>query len=104
MSAQESTKRKSPKSTPESPRQNNVELVNDFWAAVDDALFPQRVIAAVRGCSESLCERERWAGTGPPFIKIGRLVRYRKRESVRWLNRHPTFTSTSEYQQPLETA
>jgi hypothetical protein len=76
-------------------------LVTEFWQAPDEARFNQRTIAAVRNCSEALLERERWAGTsGPPFIKDGRRVQYRKLDVVKWLNGHQTFRSTSEYPEP----
>ena len=76
---------------------NPERLVATFWTAPDEALFDQKTIAAVRDCSESLCERDRWAGKGPRFVKQGRLVRYRKSDVVEWLNSHQTFSSTSQY-------
>lgn len=75
----------------------SAELVAVFWAAPNEALFDQKVVAATRDCSESLCERDRWAGRGPRFVKQGRLVRYRKADVVEWLNSHQMFSSTSEY-------
>jgi hypothetical protein len=73
------------------------QLVREFWGAPDEALFNQRTVAAVRDCSEALCERERWNGTGPSFMKTGGRVKYRKADVVEWINRHRTFSSTSEY-------
>ena len=40
-------------------------------------LLSQRELAEYLGKSTAWCERCRWAGTGPRFIKIGRHVRYK---------------------------
>lgn len=61
-------------------------IVAAFWHAPDDALFSQKTLAAVTGFTEAWCERSRWAGEGPPFIKLNRTVRYRKREITAWIN------------------
>lgn len=76
------------------------QLVKEFWNAPMEALFDQKTIAPVRGCSEALCERNRWDGGGPPFIKDKRSVRYRKADVVKWLDSHRRFSSTSEYREP----
>lgn len=73
------------------------QILHEFWSSPEEALFDQKIVAAVLDCSESSCERDRWAGTGPPFKKIGRRVVYVKRDIVGWINGHPTFSSTSEY-------
>ena len=52
--------------------------VCQFWAAPDEALFSQAVLVAITNLSNAFFERARWAGCGPRFIKLGRLVRYRK--------------------------
>lgn len=61
--------------------------VDVFWAAPDQALFDQEVIADVRGCSTAKLERERWMGVGPRFFKDGRHCRYKKADVVKFLNR-----------------
>jgi predicted DNA-binding transcriptional regulator AlpA len=68
----------------------------DFWAAPRDALFPQPVVEAVLGVSPAWCERGRGAGYGPKFLKLGRLVRYRKADVLDWINQSPPVASTSE--------
>lgn len=73
-------------------------LINEFESAPDNALFSQMTIAAVRQCSLATIERDRWAGTGVPFIKIGRLVRYRKSDVRAWLGNHPVVQSTTQSQ------
>lgn len=70
--------------------------LQDFYSAPDESLYGQTVIADVIDCSEAKLERDRWAGTGIPFIKIGRKVKYRKGDVLDWLNRHKPQQSTSE--------
>ena len=59
---------------------SRLNLMQEYELAPDSALFSQETVAAIRGCSIALIERDRWAGTGVPFIKTGRLVRYRKKD------------------------
>jgi hypothetical protein len=67
-----------------------------FYAAPDESLHDQFVVADVMSCSTSKLERDRWAGTGIPFLKIGRLVRYRKSDVVALSGAHRTQRSTSQ--------
>lgn len=60
-------------------------LSEDFWKAPDETLFTERTIAAVTGLTDAWCQRSRWAGQGPPFVRIGRNVRYRKSDVVAWI-------------------
>jgi hypothetical protein len=71
-------------------------LINEYELAPDSALFAQETVAAIRDCSLATMERDRWTGNGVPFIKIGRLVRYRKTDIRNWLEKHKSFQSTSE--------
>ena len=77
---------------------NRLSLLEEFNAAPDTAWFGQATIAAVRRCSESTIERDRWSGGGVPFVKCGRSVRYRKGDILRWLAKHKPFKSTTEAQ------
>jgi hypothetical protein len=60
-----------------------------------DFLHTQREYARQRRCSQRTVERERANGTGCPFVKIGRAVRYRQRDIVDFIERHLR-RSTSE--------
>lgn len=60
-----------------------------------EALVPQRVYSEIRDCSERTIERERASGTGCPYVKIGRSVRYRRRDIIDFIERHVR-RSTSE--------
>ena len=57
-------------------------------------LWDQRTLADYLGKSTSWCERARWAGEGPPFIKLGRHVRYRVDDVLAWIDENAR-TSTS---------
>jgi hypothetical protein len=46
-------------------------------------------------------ERSRWDGTGIPFVKIGRAVRYRKADILSYIKQQKICHSTS-YPQPKE--
>lgn len=73
-------------------------LLNEYEQAPDSAYFTQETVAAIRNCSRATIERDRWAGTGVPFVKMGRLVRYRKIDIISWLKQHPSFQSTTQAQ------
>ena len=45
---------------------------------------------------QSRWQKARLTGDGPPFIKIGHLVRYRRRDVRDWLEAQPRVTSTSQ--------
>jgi hypothetical protein len=77
---------------------SRLELIKEYELAPDSALFNQDVVAAIRDCSLATIERDRWAGTGVPFIKTGRLVRYRKTDIRTWLDQHQAFQSTTQMQ------
>jgi predicted DNA-binding transcriptional regulator AlpA len=70
--------------------------VKQFWAAPDEALFPQTVLAAVTNLSNAYFERATWEGDGPKYFKLGRLVRYKKRDVLAWIEKRPAVSSTTE--------
>ena len=53
-----------------------------------DELLTQGEYAKERKCSERTLERERSTGTGCPYVKIGRAVRYRRRDICEFIVRH----------------
>jgi hypothetical protein len=75
--------------------QNRMESLAEFNSADDSTLFNQTVIAHVLDCSTATMERDRWSGGGIPYIKINRLVRYRKADVLEWLGQFCTQNSTS---------
>ena len=76
-----------------SPR---MQSLAEFNSADDSTLFNQTVIAHVLDCSTATMERDRWSGGGIPYIKINRLVRYRKADVLEWLGQFCPQSSTSE--------
>lgn len=58
-------------------------------------LLNQKSLAEYVGKSQAWCERARWAGQGPKFIKLGRHVRYRAEDVLAWINENE-HTSTSD--------
>lgn len=63
---------------------------------MDDALWNESQCAEFRGCAVSSIQKERLRGDGPPFVKMGRLVRYRPKDVRDWIAKQ-VIGSTSEY-------
>lgn len=61
---------------------SRTELLREFDSLPDSAIVDEDMAAAFRGKQPSSLQRERWAGTGPRFVRDGRLVRYIKRDLV----------------------
>jgi hypothetical protein len=64
------------------------DYVKEFWAAPDDAWFPQEALTPVLNKSCSWFEKHRWAGTGIPYTRIGRKPLYQKRDVLRELEKN----------------
>ena len=58
-------------------------------------LMTQKALAEYIGKSQAWCERARWAGEPPKFIKLGRNVRYRAEDVLAWIESN-VHSSTSE--------
>ncbi|GAA0581407.1 helix-turn-helix transcriptional regulator [Halomonas salifodinae] len=58
-------------------------------------LMNQRDLANYLGKSTAWCERARWAGEGPRFIKLGRHVRYRADDVLAWIEEQARTSSTT---------
>jgi predicted DNA-binding transcriptional regulator AlpA len=54
----------------------------------DNDLLNQAQLAALLGKSEYWVERCRWDGSGVPYVKIGRSVRYRRSDVDKFLSAH----------------
>lgn len=48
-------------------------------------LFTQREAAILLRCSQRTLERYRLSGSGPLYVKAGRLVRYRESDLEKWI-------------------
>lgn len=78
---------------------NRLDLLTEFYAAPAESLFNQETLCAVIDCSKALVERNRWAGLGVPFLKIGSSVRYRKSDILSYLEAQKFCNSTTESNQ-----
>jgi hypothetical protein len=61
-----------------------------------DPLLTDFDLERLTGRARSSWQKARLMGTGPPFIRLGRLVRYRPSEFNAWLSAHPSLRSTSD--------
>lgn len=50
-------------------------------------LMTQKELCAYIGKSEAWAERARLDGSGPPYVKLGRSVRYRASDVEDWINK-----------------
>lgn len=67
----------------------------DFAHNVDDELLTTKQLAAEWNVPPSRLNKERLTGGGCPYIKLGRLVRYRRSDARLYVARR-TIGSTSE--------
>jgi predicted DNA-binding transcriptional regulator AlpA len=56
----------------------------------------QKDLAAYLGKSIAWCERARWTGDGPVFVKLGRNVRYRAADVLAWIEANARTSTTEE--------
>jgi hypothetical protein len=59
-------------------------------------LFDTVAAARYVGLSKSTMEKARLYGGGPPYLKLGRLVRYRVVDLDEWLNAHLRSTTSDQ--------
>jgi predicted DNA-binding transcriptional regulator AlpA len=62
----------------------------------DDELLTTDMLAVETVTPPSRWNKARLTGDGPPFIKLGHLVRYRRGDVRAWLAAQPRVLSTSE--------
>lgn len=62
-------------------------------------LLNQSQLAEYLGKSTAWCERARWTGEGPPFVKLGRHCRYRAEDVAAWVNQRLMQSTTAEGEQ-----
>jgi hypothetical protein len=59
-------------------------------------LLTDEDVARITGRSRSTLQKDRVVGRGPRFVRVGRLVRYRPVDVQSYLDKLPSFASTSE--------
>jgi predicted DNA-binding transcriptional regulator AlpA len=62
-----------------------------------DPLLSDRDVEKITGRARSTLQKDRVTGTGIPFVRIGRLVRYRQSDVTAFLDALPRCRSTSEH-------
>lgn len=62
----------------------------------DDELITDVILGAETKTPPSRWAKARLTGDGPPYLKIGHLVRYRRGDVRAWLESQRRFQSTSE--------
>lgn len=75
--------------------QNNKALEGARAAAELDVLLDEKLAANYLGFAVSTLQKRRVAGLEPRFVKLSRLVRYRKSDLDEWITRS-VVNSTSE--------
>jgi predicted DNA-binding transcriptional regulator AlpA len=65
-------------------------------SSAPEPLLTDRDIERITGRKRSTIQKDRMHSGGIPFIRLGRLVRYRPSTVNAWLASHPTFRSTAE--------
>ncbi|CAN5656908.1 hypothetical protein BH10CYA1_BH10CYA1_55900 [soil metagenome] len=53
-------------------------------ANLSTVFIDQKAASTISGMSPSWHERARWQGEGPPYVKIGRKVRYDRAKYIAW--------------------
>ena len=61
-----------------------------------DPLLSDRDVEEITGRARSTLQKDRVSGSGIPFVRIGRLVRYRQSEVKAYIESLPACRSTSE--------
>lgn len=61
-----------------------------------DPLLSDRDVEKITGRARSTLQKDRVTGAGIPFIRLGRLVRYRQSDVTAYLAGLPSLPSTSE--------
>jgi hypothetical protein len=61
-----------------------------------DSLLSDRDVEKITGRARSTLQKDRVAGTGIPFVRLGRQIRYRPEDVAAYLAELPSLRSTSE--------
>lgn len=63
-------------------------------------LWDEKAMARALGVKNQTPRIWRLRGGGPPFLKLGRRIRYVPAEVMEWAKSRPRYQSTSEYPKP----
>lgn len=70
------------------------ETTTDSFTVTMPRLWDQKDLASYLNKSTYWCERARWAGEGPKFVKIGRCIRYKPEDVLEWLEEQTRRSTT----------
>lgn len=73
-----------------------LQLLEEYSAKPLTAYLSEREVAVVLGCSPRKLQKDRGQGTGIPYIKQGRAVRYRKSSVEKHMGAKTEFVCTRE--------
>jgi len=65
-----------------------------------DQLLSDRDVERITGRARSTLQQDRVSGVGIPFVRVGRLVRYKQTDVTAFLDALPRHRSTSEPVEP----
>lgn len=51
----------------------------------DNMLIDEAAFCALASLKPSTVRKQRMTGSGPPFVKVGRSVRYRRKDVLDWI-------------------
>ena len=72
-------------------------MIRDHTAAAAiDPLLDDKEVARIIGRARSTLQKDCLVGGGIPFVRLGRLIRYRSSDVSAYLASLPTLSSTSE--------
>jgi predicted DNA-binding transcriptional regulator AlpA len=69
-----------------------------------DQLLSDRDVEKITGRAQSTLQKDRVAGKGIPFVRMGRLVRYRQSDVNAYVASLATYRSTSEADETMRAA
>ena len=72
------------------------EVQRDSKSLRVDPLLTDFDLEKLTGRARSSWQKARLTGDGPPFVRLGRLVRYRSSDVEAWLAARPALRSTSD--------
>jgi hypothetical protein len=62
--------------------------LNEDRDDIETTYDPPREFSRVTGIPLSTLSKMRMRGNGPPFVKIGRTIRYPRRKGLKWMGQH----------------
>jgi predicted DNA-binding transcriptional regulator AlpA len=71
-------------------------MINASYYPSTERLLDDKAVAEITGRARSTLQKDRLVGTGIPFVRLGRLVRYRESDINAFLASLPSLHSTSE--------